>query len=139
MKITYLLTCLLLVGLISTSSAQNQLKPGYKMTLSVNSLEVKAGTSSEFTVNLERFKSYTKSKAKLYVNKGQQEGISVSFSPAEGVFNSSTATVTVSESVKPGSYQLILNAEINREVKGAIIKITVPEGKASNVVSSMND
>lgn len=139
MKYMYLLSFLLLVGLVTETTAQSQLKPGYKLTVSTSTLEVKAGTTSEFTVNLERSKSYAKGKAKLYFNSALPEGIVITFNPAEGVFTTSTATVTVPENTKPGTYQLLLNAEINREVKGTIIKITVPEKKSSDVVSSLKD
>jgi uncharacterized membrane protein len=139
MKYMYLLTFLLLVGLMTETTAQSQLKPGFKLTVSASTLEVKAGTTAEFTVNLERSKSYAKGKAKLFFNSALPEGITITFSPAEGVFTSSTATVTVPETAKPGTYQLILNADINREVKGTIMTITVLEKKGSAVVSSLND
>lgn len=133
MKIIYLISTLLLVGL----AAEAQVTPRSEFTiqLSKNLLEVKAGTSTEFTVTISRSKTYTRSKGKLGFSSALPEGVSITFEPAEGLFESSIATVTLDQKVKPGQYQIIVNAELNRTRKGSVLKLVVPERKGNEIVT----
>jgi hypothetical protein len=133
MKIIYLISALLLVGLVT--EAQVAPRSEFSIQLSKNLLEVKAGTSTEFTVTILRSKTYTRSKGKLGFSSALPPGVSITFEPAEGLFESSIATVSLEENVKPGQYQIIVNAELNRTRKGSVLKLVVPERKANEVVT----
>jgi hypothetical protein len=136
MKIMYLLSFLLLVGLVTESIAQSTApQKEFTLSLSENELTVKPGTSSEFLVTILRSKSYTKSSAKLGFSSVLPEGISITFQPSEGIFETSTASVVIADTVKPGKYQIIVNAKLNNTVKGSILKVVVADKKGSEVVS----
>jgi hypothetical protein len=133
MKIIYLISTLLLVGL--ATEAQVTPRSEFTIQLSKNLLEVKAGTSTEFTVTISRSKTYTRSKGKLGFSSALPEGVSITFEPAEGLFESSIATLTLDQKVKPGQYQIIVNAELNRTRKGSVLKLVVPERKGNEIVT----
>lgn len=135
MKFIYLLSAWLLVGLVTESTAQTAPRTEFAMQLSKNAFDVKPGTSTEFTVHIQRSKTFTRSKGKLGFSSSLPEGVTITFEPAEGLFETSIATITVSEHAKAGQYQVIVNAELNRVVKGSILKITVPEKKVNEVVT----
>lgn len=135
MKIAYLFTALLLATAVSTSTAQ-QVAPRTEFVVkpSKSTLELKPGTSIEFSVEILRSKAYTRMNAKLGLSSQLPEGMTVTFEPAEGKITSSTVTLTAAPTVKPGHYQLILNGTLNNKVKGAILKITVTESPSNEVV-----
>jgi hypothetical protein len=136
MKMIYVLSFLLLVGLAPEVNAQTAAPAKeFALTLSENELTVKPGTTSEFLVTILRSKSFTRSSAKLGFSSILPEGISITFQPAEGMFETSTASVVIAENAKPGKYQIILNAKLNNTVKGSILKVVVAEKKGSEVVS----
>ncbi len=135
MKFIYLLSAWLLVGLVTESTAQTAPRTEFAMQLSKNAFDVKPGTSTEFTVQIIRSKTFTRTKGKLGFSSSLPEGITITFEPTEGLFETSNATITVSEHAKAGQYQVIVNAELNRVVKGSILKITVPEKKVNEVVT----
>jgi len=135
MKFMYLITFLFLVAASTETFAQTAPRTEFAIQLSKNTLEVKAGTSTELNLNILRSKTYTKSKAKLGFSSKLPEGITASFEPAEGMFETSVVTISVAESTKAGQYQLILNAELNNKVKGSIIKLVVTESKGNAVIT----
>lgn len=138
MRILYMITLLFFVAVSTETIAQTAPRTEFAIQLSKNALEVKAGTSTELNVTILRSKTYTKSKAKLGFSSQLPEGVSVSFEPAEGLFETSVATISVAENTKAGNYQFILNAELNNKVKGSIVKLEVTEGKGNTVVT-MNE
>lgn len=135
MKIAYLFTALLLATAISTSSAQ-QVAPRTEFVVkpSKSTLELKPGTSTEFSVEILRSKAYSRMNAKLGFSSQLPEGMTVTFEPAEGKITSSTITLTAAPTVKPGQYQLILNGTLNNKVKGTILKVTVTDSPSNEVV-----
>lgn len=135
MKIAYLFTALLLATAVSTSSAQ-QVAPRteFIVKLNKNAVEIKPGTSTEFSVEILRSKAYTRMNAKLGFSSQLPEGITATFNPAEGVITASTVTLAVAPTVKPGQYQLILNGTLNNKVKGTILKLTVTDSLSNEVV-----
>ncbi|HRJ29954.1 MAG TPA: hypothetical protein PLV21_18045 [Cyclobacteriaceae bacterium] len=135
MKTPYMIPLLFFVAVATETIAQTAPRTEFTIQLSKNTLEVKAGTSTEINVNILRSKTYTKSKAKLGFSSQLPEGVSVSFEPAEGLFDTSIATIHVGENTKAGNYQFILNAELNNKVKGSIVKLSVTEGKGNAVVT----
>lgn len=136
MKTMYLLSFLLLAGLATEINAQTMApKKEFTLTLSENELSVKPGTSSEFMVTILRSKAYTRSSAKLGFSSALPEGVTITFQPADGMFDSSIASVVVTENAKPGKYQVIVNAKLNNTVKGSILKVVVADKKGSEIVS----
>ncbi|MBX2946961.1 MAG: hypothetical protein KF725_14090 [Cyclobacteriaceae bacterium] len=135
MKNLYMFILLFFVAVATETFAQTAPRTEFAIQLSKNALEVKAGTTTELNVNIHRSKTYTKSKAKLGFSSQLPEGVSVTFEPAEGMFETSVATIKVAENAKVGNYQLILNAELNNKVKGSIVKLVITEAKGNAVVS----
>ncbi len=116
----------LLLFCSSATFAQKSQTPlkEFTVSLSVASVEMKANDSKMVTLNLSKSKGYQKSKAYLRAASNLPTGFSVSFSPAEGNFESSEATITTSN-VAPGSYNILLNATINHKEKGSFLKVVV--------------
>lgn len=134
-KIMYMIAFLFFVAPSTETFAQTAPRTEFAIQLSKNTLEVKAGTSTELNLNILRSKTYTKSKAKLGFSSKLPEGITASFEPAEGMFETSVVTISVAENTKAGQYQIIVNAELNNKVKGSILKLAVTEGKGNPVVT----
>lgn len=134
MKIVYVISTLFLVMLVNQSIAQTMPRSEFTLQLSKNQVEIKPGTATEVSVSIVRSKSFTRSKGKLGLSSTLPQGVSITFEPAEGLFESSVATVNVAENVKAGTYQLIVNAELNHIVKGSILKLTVTDKKSNEVV-----
>ena len=122
-----LLSVIASVAVTLTVSAQDKVAPRteYSVSVSENKLQVKPGESKALTVSILRSKSFSKAEAKLGLSSGLPEGVTVSFEPAEGMFESSVATITVGPATKEGEYQLILKTTLNNKIKGSIIKLTV--------------
>lgn len=135
MKSIYLIVGMLLVGLVTETNAQLAPRTEFAIQLSKNALEVKPGTSAEFDVTIVRSKGYSKSSAKLGLSTTLPEGIFIDFEPASGLFETSLAIVRVSDAVKPGLYQIVVRGEINRIVKGAILKVNVLEAPGKEIVT----
>lgn len=135
MKIAYLFTALLLAAVVSTSSAQHVApRTEFIVKLSKNAVEVKPGTSTEFSVDILRSRPYASMNAKLGFSSQLPEGITATFEPAAGVITTSTVTLAVAPTVKPGQYPLILNGTLNNKVKGTILKVTVTDSPSGEVV-----
>lgn len=122
-----ILSVLAVAALTLSVAAQNNVAPRteYSVSLSENKIQVKPGESKELTVSILRSKSFSKAQAKLGLSSGLPEGITIGFAPAEGLFESSVATITVSPDTKEGEYQLILKSTLNNKIKGTIVKLTV--------------
>lgn len=109
--------------------AQEKTAPRSEFTveLSTASLEVKPGETKEVTITLNRSKSFAKSKVLLSVTSGLPAGVSITFEPAEGVIGSSVAKIALTESVKAGTYTIILNSMMQNKSKGKMLKLVVNE------------
>lgn len=116
-----------LVAVTSAATAQEKAVPRTEYTVSVseNTVQVKPGESKEITVSIVRSKSYAKADAKLGLSSALPEGITVSYAPAEGLFESSVATISAAADAKAGEYQIILRTSVNNKVKGSIVKLIV--------------
>ena len=132
MKISYLISIVLVV-LATEANAQTAPRSEFTIHLDTNLKEVKPGGASELTVTILRSKPYSRTIARLGLSSQLPEGISVNFDPAEGIIQSSTATITVAENVKPGNYQIILNAELNRKIKGTVLKLKVTDSEVVTI------
>ncbi len=122
-----ILSIVVLAVLASSAIAQDKALPRteYSVSLSENSIEVKSGESKDITVTILRSKSYAKAEAKLGLSSALPEGITVTYSQAEGLFDSTVATVTASPEAKTGEYQIILRTTVNNKIKGSVVKLVV--------------
>lgn len=121
------LSVLAVVAVTFSVAAQDKVAPRteYSVSLSENKIQVKPGESTELTVSILRSKSFSKAQAKLGLSSGLPEGITIGFAPAEGLFESSVATISVAPNTKEGEYQLILKTTLNNKIKGTIVKLSV--------------
>jgi|JI9StandDraft_1071089.scaffolds.fasta_scaffold15034_2 hypothetical protein len=122
-----ILSVLAVAAVTFSVAAQEKVAPRteYSVSLSENKIQVKPGESKEVTVSILRSKSFAKAQAKLGLSSGLPEGITIGFAPAEGLFDSSVATLTVSPNTKEGEYSVILKSTLNNKIKGTIIKLIV--------------
>jgi len=122
-----ILSVLAVAAVTFSVAAQEKVAPRteYSVSLSENKIQVKPGESKEVTISILRSKSFAKAQAKLGLSSGLPEGITIGFAPAEGLFDSSVATLTVSPNTKEGEYSVILKSTLNNKIKGAIIKLIV--------------
>jgi uncharacterized membrane protein len=128
-----LLSLLAVAAVTVTVAAQDKVAPRteYSVSLSENKIQVKPGESKEITVSILRSKSFSRSEAKLGLSSGLPEGVTVTYAPAEGMFDSTVATITVAPDAKEGEYQVILKATLNNKTKGSIVKLVVGSGSTT--------
>jgi hypothetical protein len=132
MKKSILSLCLLIMLAISVT-AQEKPKREFLLSLSENTVEIKPGDSKEITVNLVRSNAFSKSKAKLGLSSALPAGISLTYSPNEGVIESSVAKITVTADAKPGTYTVLPNCVMNNKSKGTMLKVTVLDASTTAV------
>ena len=123
-KFIFLLS-LMLVAL--TVSGQNLEIPQNEFTLyfSEQQLEVSRGEKAELEILILKSKSYQKSKVKMGVSSSLPAGVTITFSPDKGTFESTQANVSIQADATPGQYTLILNATLNNKTKGSILKLLI--------------
>lgn len=123
-KFIFLLS-LMLVAL--TVSGQNLEIPQNEFTLSFSEqqLEVSRGEKAELEILILKSKSYQKSKVKMGVSSSLPAGVTITFSPDKGTFESTQANVSIQADATPGQYTLILNATLNNKTKGSILKLLI--------------
>lgn len=126
---------LVLSAIACAGFAQEKIVPRTEFTIdvSVSSIEAVPGQNKNVEVHLNRSKSYSKLNATLGILSGLPEGVTVNFEPAEGVINSSVATITITEDTRPGIYTLIFRGTIQQKSKGATLKLVVKELSAEAV------
>lgn len=122
-----LLSVLAIVALMFAAAAQEKEAPRteYSVSVSENSVQVKPGESKEITLTLLRSRSFTKAKAQLGLSSSLPEGVTVEFSPSEGLIDSSVVKFTASPTAKEGTYTIILKSTLNYKVKGTVVKVLV--------------
>lgn len=110
----------------STAFAQKSKVPlkEFTIALSAPSVELKSSDTQKVTFSLVKSKGYQKSKTYMSVSPNLPAGLTVSFEPAEGNFDTTDATLTA-QGVAPGTYNIILNATVNNQKKGSILKVIV--------------
>jgi hypothetical protein len=110
-----------------TVSGQNLKIPQNEFALSFSKeqLEVSRGEKAEIEILVLKSKSYQKSKAKMGVSSSLPKGVTVTFSPDKGTFESTHANVSIQDDATPGEYMLILNATLNNKTKGSILKLQI--------------
>jgi uncharacterized membrane protein len=135
-----LLSLLALTAVTYTVAAQDKVAPRteYSVSLSENKIQVKPGESKEITVSILRSKSFARSEAKLGLSSGLPEGVTVTYAPAAGMFDSTVATITAASNAKAGEYQVILKTTLNNKTKGSIVKLVVGEGSIAKDALTAN-
>lgn len=124
LKIAFLVA--LLVATL-TVSAQNLEIPQREFTIYSlqDRLELLPGGSGQLDVLLLKSSGYRKNKAKMGVSSRLPKGVTVTFEPDRGVFESTKANILVQDDATPGKYLLILNATLNYKTKGFIISLLI--------------
>lgn len=125
MKTALTFVFLNIFGLASAQTATELPRTEFTIELSESSLMVKPGESKQVTVSIARSKSFRKEKALLGLQSSLPKGVTVSYEPKEGNFESSIATISVATDANFGVHQLILSAELGRKKKGTILKVTI--------------
>jgi hypothetical protein len=97
----------------------------YAIALSTNAISVAPGESKQVQVSINRSKAFLKGQVELGLSSSLPEGITVTFEPAKGQFNSSVATITASSQVVAGQYPIIFKSKLKNLNKGSILTITV--------------
>jgi hypothetical protein len=125
------------LGISLFAQAQDNVAPRkeYSVSLSENIIKIAPGETKQITMSLLRSKDFSRSKANLGLSSSLPAGITLSYEPAEGVLESSVATITASKEAKAGQYQIILKSTLRNLTKGAIVKVVVEEGVAKDAVS----
>lgn len=108
----------------------------FSVSLSENVVTIKPGETKQVTVSILRSKSYSRSAAKLGLSSSLPTGVTVAYEPAEGMFETTTASITAAPDSKAGEYQVILKTTLNNKVKGSIVKLVVENGVAKDALSS---
>jgi hypothetical protein len=110
-----------------TVSGQNLEIPQneFALSFSTEQLELSRGENGELEILLLKSKSYQKSRAKMGVSSSLPAGVTITFSPDKGIFESTQANVSIQADAAPGQYMLILNATLNNKTKGSIIKLLI--------------
>lgn len=125
MKTTLTFAFLFVFALVSAQSKTELSRTDFTIDLSESSLIIKPGESKQVTVLIARSKYYAKEKAVLGLQTSLPEGVTVSYEPSEGNFESSIATISVAPNATIGVYQLVLSAELSRKKKGTILKMSI--------------
>ncbi|MCU0420946.1 MAG: hypothetical protein MUC38_14950 [Cyclobacteriaceae bacterium] len=115
-------------GLSGVSVAQDVPAKEFTVSLSTETLVVRAGESQTLTVTLNKSKSFSKAKAEFGVTSGLPQGITVAFDPAAGLESASQATIVVAKHTAPGHYTLALGATLFGKKKAALVKVEVTGG-----------
>lgn len=120
--------CLFSLMLIAlTAIGQNLEIPQNEFALSFSKqqLELSRGEKAEVEILILRSKSYRKSNAKMGISSSLPKGVTITFSPDKGTFDSTLANVSMQADAAPGQYMLILNATLNNKTKGSILKLLI--------------
>ena len=108
----------------------------YSVSLSENVVKLKPGETKQLTVTVLKSKSYSRSATKLGLSSALPAGVSVVYEPAEGMFESSIASITAAPDSKAVEYQVILKTSVNNKIKGSIVKVVVENSVAKDAVSA---
>lgn len=123
----FLLSVLAIAAVMFTAAAQEKTAPRteYSVSVSENAIQIKPGESKEITLTLLRSRSFSKTTAQLGLSSSLPEGVTVEFSPSEGLIDSSVVKFTASSATKEGTYTIILKSTLNNKIKGTLIKVSV--------------
>ena len=116
----------LLLSVMAMAQTKSELPAKeFNISLSESSVNLKPGESHQVTVSILRSKSFAKGNVKLGTSSVLPEGITLQFEPAEGILETSMATVTVAPNITPNTYQIVIKGDVYNKIKGTILKIEV--------------
>lgn len=125
MKTLFTLSFLFVAAMVVAQTKTELPRTDFVVNLSESSLTLKPGESKQVTVSIVRSKYYAKEKAILGLMGQLPKGITVTYEPAEGNFESSVATLSAAADVLPGTYNIVLGTMLSVKKKGEILKVTV--------------
>ena len=97
----------------------------FGLSFSKEQLELARGDTGELEILILKSKGYQKSKARMGISSSLPKGVTITFNPDQGTFDSSMATILIQADATPGQYILILNATLNNKTKGSILKLQI--------------
>jgi hypothetical protein len=97
----------------------------FTLDLSESSIAIKPGQSKQVTISIARSKYFAKEKATLGLQSSLPQGVTISYEPNEGNFETSVATISVALDAVVGVHQIVLSAMVSTKKKGAILKLAV--------------
>ena len=125
MKTLFTLSFLFVSAMVVAQTKTELPRTDFVVNLSESSLTLKPGESKQVIVSIVRSKYYAKEKAILGLMGQLPKGITVTYEPAEGNFESSVATLSAAADVLPGTYNIVLSTMLSVKKKGEILKVTV--------------
>jgi hypothetical protein len=127
MKTLFTLSFLFVAAMVVAQTKTELPRTDFVVNLSESSLTLKPGESKQVIVSIVRSKYYAKEKAILGLMGQLPKGITVTYEPAEGNFESSVATLSAAADVLPGTYNIVLSTMLSVKKKGEILKVTVDQ------------
>ena len=125
MKTLITLSFLFVAALTFGQAPTERPRTEFTIDLSEGSLSIKPGETKQVNVLLNRSKYYAKEKATLGFLSSLPQGITITYEPKEGNFDSSIATITAAAEASTGVHQIVLSALLSTKKKGTILKLTV--------------
>ena len=115
----------LFVAALTFGQTAERPRTEFTIDLSESILTLKPGETKQVTVSIARSKYYAKEKATLGFLSSLPQGITVTYEPKEGNFDSSVATIVAAPDAAAGAYQLVLSGMLSTKKKGTILKLNV--------------
>jgi hypothetical protein len=127
MKKSIILIFFISLATVQFTFAQEAAAPRkeYAISLSTNAISVAPGETQQVQVLINRSKTFLKGQVELGLSSSLPEGVTITFEPAKGQFNSSVATITASAQAAAGQYPIIIKSRLKNLNKGSILSITV--------------
>lgn len=97
----------------------------FVVQLSENTLTLAPGESKTVTVSVVRSKSFQGGKVKLGTSTVLPQGVTLTFEPGEGDFETSKATLTATPEAAAGAYTLVINGLMHHKTKGSALKLEI--------------
>ena len=119
------LISLVLVALTVSGQTLEIPQREFALSFSKEQFELSRGEKGELEILILKSKSYQKSNVKMGVSSSLPKGVTISFSPDNGIFDSTKANVLIQADATPGQYTLIVNATLNNKTKGSVIKLLI--------------
>jgi hypothetical protein len=125
MKTLLTVSLLFAASLVMAQTKAALPRTDFTIDLSESTLTVKPGESKQVTISIARSKYFAKEKAILGLQSSLPQGVTISYEPKEGNFETSMATISVAPETAIGVHQIVLNAMLSTKKKGAILKLAV--------------
>lgn len=132
MKTLFTLSFLFISAMVVAQTHTELPRTDFLVNLSESSLTLKPGESKQVTLSIVRSKYYAKEKAILGLMGQLPKGITVTYEPAEGNFDSSLATISVAADAVNGAYNIVLSSTLSTKKKGTILKVIVDSNEVAS-------